>query len=361
MATNTLDPRKSFTSTRFKTSRFPGFMSQTLDATGNVEEEPQPAAIESPLRGVGLGLSTESDGPSPENVGPGSKSYTDMTDEELSQEEKNRSFARDVFGVGMPEETVEGYGKKGIGLAANMALPGIGPMVNLANKVGKEDFDKAIAARDKRALERAAGIAGGSNEPSDPTAMGAIGSHPDDYGLGTGTPGGAGYDPNRGPEASPSQPEGDLSEETAQAEGAIGSHPDDYGGGDSGGGPSESDPGPGGSTGSQDTSAGSGMGDSTYRMGGPIPNKGSPEIEPVRITAHETEHVMNPEATAYWGNDMLEAMSAIAEGVATPEQVQLVRQMINKGSAAAMPQSRPNPMQAMGSPLRSAGTGMAGG
>ena len=365
---NTLDPRKSFTSTRFKTSRFPGFMSQTLDTTGNVEE-PQPAAVTSPLRGVGLGTN-ESDGPDPASTG---KSYTDMTREEIDREYANRALNQDVFGLGMPT-TAEEVGKKALGvLASATPVAAIGPLSRGLDYFTKDELDRAEQALSKKELEQTAKTLGyqrgSESDPNDLTGLAttdydkaAIAGDPTARGFNTPQPdyslADAGGDPNtgRGPTQgrSTDAPSGDESTSPGSGNDNGGSGPGDNGpsgpgdtdssgeaaGGQEGGGAQGGEGGPGG-----------------WRQGGPIPNKGSPEIEPVRITAHETEHVMNPEATAYWGNDMLEAMSAIAEGVATPQQVQLVRQMINKGSAAAMPQSRPNPMQAMGSPLRSAGRG----
>lgn len=349
MAANTPDPRRPFLSTRFNTNRYPGFYSRTLSNTGNVEDEVKPAPV-SPLRGVGIGSANESDGPSPENVGPGSKQYSDMTDQEFDEDTKNREFAQSVFGLGVPTD-IEGWGKKGLGLMASLSPVGlIGPAAKALNYFTQEEFDKALSdAGVKDAANRSGGPA-----PSDPTAEGAIGSHPDDYGYSS-TPGGAGYDPNRSPETSSSYSdnEGDTSQQTAQAEGAIGSHPDDYSG-------NESD-GQGSGSNSGGTSGGGGSPGDGWRRGGPIPNKGSPELEPVRITAHEGEHVMNPEAVAFWGDDVLAAMQAVGEGTATDEQIQLLLNEVRRGAAQAAPQARPNPMQAMGSPLRNAGAGMMGG
>ncbi|MBE0532635.1 MAG: hypothetical protein IH626_17565 [Rhodospirillales bacterium] len=351
MATNTLDPRKSFTSTRFKTSRFPGFVSQTLDTTGNVEEEP--AAVASPLRGVGLGLSTESDGPGTDPVG---KQYTDMNRDEIDREYENRALNQAMFGIGMPTNAEE-LGKKAVGVLASATPVGaIGPLSRGLDYFTKEELDRAEQALSKQELKRAAGIAGTPNadrdfDPSDMTGLGvtdydraAIEGDPTARGYNTPQPDYSGSD-----EAGPSV--GDPNAGTT-------TDTDDSGRGAQG--PSEADSG-GTSANSDNSHGGSSEGHggdpSTYRMGGPIPNRGSPEIEPVRITAHETEHVMNPETVQFWGQDVLDAMGAVAEGVATPEQVQLLRQMINRGPAESILEDRPNPMQAMGSPLRAAGRG----
>ena len=54
-----------------------------------------------------------------------------------------------------------------------------------------------------------------------------------------------------------------------------------------------------------------GAGDAPYHKGGMIPNRGSPALEDVNIRAKETEFVLKPEASRYYGKGILGALNAM--------------------------------------------------
>lgn len=80
----------------------------------------------------------------------------------------------------------------------------------------------------------------------------------------------------------------------------------------------------------------------------------------------EGENVNDQATVQYWGQDVLDAMAAVAHGTATPEQAQLLLMTIRQGAMESLPQDRPNPMdggygmQPTASPLRGVGRGIGG-
>ncbi len=375
MATEDEFRRTTVPSVRYRTTRYPGFASIAGGGGGQPAVAPiadTAAGRVDPMARSGLataGLPREQGDADFTSGIP----YENMTKEKLADAWESRRFLTNATSMEMPKNFADAAAKVGAVIASSL-FPSAGILAKTAPhvtdfmepKLGRKNLAQSFedkygvhpevyyGAKEGAGLTPEAKVPGGlapqpvTQEPLGPPPGGIVAD-----GSGGPEPGGGltpesqtGYE---GLIAAPvsQEPLGPPSSFPSEASISAGTDKGEEGeGGGSQGGNAAS------STG-QDAGEGSvGATDSpsTWKRGGFVPNRGKPAVQPVPgQTLHETEFVMDPATTQFWGPDVMAAMQAIAQGRADPQMIQMLMQELgNRAMGAMQPAGGKAPMMGQG-------------